>query len=57
MRPLGPPSNALNKMKKRFKNHGLFDFPMKTAAGVSLRCLNLKRPVAIFGHTGGQIIP
>jgi hypothetical protein len=35
MRPLGPPSNALNKMKKRFKNHGLFDFPMKTAAGVS----------------------
>jgi hypothetical protein len=35
------------------QNQGLFDFPIKTAAGVSLRCLNLKRFAAILGHDGG----
>jgi hypothetical protein len=36
------------------QTQGLFDFPMKTAAGVSLRCLNLKRFAAILGHDGGK---
>jgi hypothetical protein len=56
MRLPGPSSRALNKAKNDSKKQGLFEFPMKTAMGVAWRCLILKRPVAIFGHDGEQLI-
>jgi hypothetical protein len=53
-----PGSHPVRSIRRKndSKNQGLFDFPMKTAAEVSWRCLNLKRSVAIFGQVGGLII-